>query len=191
MDAVVAQLISSISDKEKSVRGSCVESLVALGQQHPPHVISALCIYLQQASHVIIGVSLIIIIIIITITPTTTTTALADPYPAAMVQTPLRSRMSLPQSPRRNPYRSSRRSSSASQQLSARHHPGGSQPFCSAAAQRSSPRRAASSSRSVCALWLREQRSRRCLHSVSCAGRVSPLAPPPSRSSVLRCIVWI
>jgi hypothetical protein len=189
MDAVVAQLISSISDKEKSVRGSCVESLVALGQQHPPHVISALCIYLQQASNMIIGVSLIIIITTITIT--STTTALADPCPAAMVQTPLRSRMSLPQSPRRNPYRSSRRSSSASQQLSARHHPGGSQPVCSAAAQRSSPGRAASSSRSVCALWLREQRSRRCLHSFSCAGRVSPLASPPSRSSVLRCIVWI
>jgi hypothetical protein len=105
IDALVAQLISSISDKEKSVRGSCVESLVALGQQHPPHVISALCIYLQQAS------SMIIVVAPITITITPTTTALAHSRPAAMVETPLRSRMSLPQNACRNPYRSPRRSS--------------------------------------------------------------------------------
>ena len=49
LDGIIAQLIASISDKEKSVRSSCVESLIALGHQHPTHVISSLCIYLQQA----------------------------------------------------------------------------------------------------------------------------------------------
>jgi hypothetical protein len=49
LDGIIAQLISSISDKEKSVRSSCVESLIALGHQHPAHVMSSLCIYLQQA----------------------------------------------------------------------------------------------------------------------------------------------
>jgi hypothetical protein len=47
-DSIVMQLIASVSDKDKSVRSCCVDSLISLGQQQPAHVMSCICIHLQQ-----------------------------------------------------------------------------------------------------------------------------------------------